>query len=176
VQTLKAAGARVIGTCSTDAKASIAREAGADEVIRYDQHDFAEVARELTEGRGVDVVYDAVGQATFDASLRSLCLRGLLVLYGHASGRVAPFDPLRLNHGGGLTLMRPSLAHYTATRQELELRASAVFSALESGALHVTLGARYPLANAAEAHRALESRATTGKLLLDCRLPVESRP
>jgi NADPH2:quinone reductase len=166
VQMLKAAGARVIATCSTEDKARLAREAGADEVIRYAELDFANEARLLTAGRGVDVVYDSVGQTTFDGSLRALRPRGLCVLFGQASGAVPPFDPQRLSQGGSLFLTRPTLAHYTATRQELELRAHAVLDAVGRGALRVRIDRSFPLAQAAEAHRLLESRGSAGKVLL----------
>jgi NADPH2:quinone reductase len=166
VQTLKQAGARVIGTCSTAEKEALAREAGADEVIRYIDADVAAEVRRLTGGRGVDVVYDSVGRTTFEGSLASLRPRGLLALYGQSSGPVPPFELRRLNDLGSLFVTRPSLAHYTATRAELELRAGAVLGAVARGALRVRIGARWPLAEAAAAHRALESRATTGKVLL----------
>lgn len=166
VQTLRAAGARVIGTCSTEAKAVLVREAGASDVVRYDQGDFVPDVKKLTGGQGVDVVYDSVGQATFDGSLRCLRPRGLLALFGQASGPVPAFDLQRLNRGGSLFVTRPSLAHYTATRAELELRASAVLAAVASGTLRVRVGARFPLAEAGDAHRAIEGRTTTGKVLL----------
>jgi len=166
VQTLKRAGATVIGTCSTEAKAAVAREAGADQVVLYTQEDFAAAVRRLTDGRGVDVVYDSVGRSTFEGSLRSLRPRGLLVLFGQSSGVVPPFDLNRLNNLGSLFVTRPSLAHYTADREELALRAGDVLGAIAAGALRIRIGGEYPLGAAAEAHRALESRATTGKLLL----------
>ncbi|MEN8162211.1 MAG: quinone oxidoreductase [Myxococcota bacterium] len=166
IQLLCQAGARVIGTCSSEEKEKLAREAGAEHVIRYDREDFAEVARRLEGGRGCDVVYDSVGQATFEGSLRSLRARGLLALFGQSSGPVPPFDLGRLNALGSLFVTRPSLAHYTADRAELELRAGAVLGAVADGTLSVRIGARYPLAEAAEAHRALEGRRTTGKVLL----------
>jgi NADPH2:quinone reductase len=166
VQTLRSAGARVIGTCSTAEKEALAREAGAHEVIRYDTADFAEEARRLTDGRGVDVVYDGVGKTTFDGSLRALRTRGLCALYGQSSGAVPPLDLQRLNQGGSLFVTRPTLVHYTQDRAELELRAGAILGAIDAGGLRVRIGARYPLAQAAEAHRALEGRATTGKVLL----------
>jgi NADPH2:quinone reductase len=168
VQMLKHAGARVIGTCSTPEKAELARKAGADEVILYTQQDFASEARRLTDGRGVDVVFDAVGKSTFEGSLKALRPRGLLVLFGQASGAVPPFDLQQLNQHGGLYVTRPSLAHYTATREELLLRASAVFDAIVHGELAVRIDRKYPLAQAAEAHRHLEARATQGKVLLTC--------
>ena len=166
VQTLKAAGARVIGTCSTAEKEVLAREAGADEVIRYTERDFTAEARRLTDGRGVDVVYDSVGATTFDGSLAALRVRGLLVLFGQSSGPVPPFDLQRLNLGGSLFITRPSLTHYTRDRAELELRARAVLGGVAAGRLRVRIGARFPLAEAAAAHRALEGRATAGKVLL----------
>ena len=166
VQMLRAAGARVIGTCSTAEKEALAREAGADEVIRYRDADFADETRRLTAGRGVDVAYDGVGKTTFDGSLRALRARGLCVLYGQSSGAVPPLDLQRLNQGGSLFVTRPSLMHYTQDRAELELRAGAVLSAIAAGTLRVRIGARHPLAEAADAHSALEGRATTGKVLL----------
>src|SRR5262245_24951797 len=166
VQMLAAAGATVIGTCSTDEKEKLARAAGAQHVIRYTQRDFAPAVRELTVGRGADVVYDSVGRTTFEGSLASLRPRGLLVLFGQSSGPVPPFDLGRLNALGSLFVTRPSLAHYTADRAELELRAGAVFDAIAAGRLDVRIGAEFPLARAADAHRALEGRVTTGKVLL----------
>jgi len=166
VQLLKAAGATVIGTCSTAEKEALARAAGADHVIRYSEREFAPEVREWTRGRGADVVYDSVGKTTFEGSLASLRPRGLVVLFGQSSGPVPPFDLGRLNAMGSLFVTRPSLAHYTADRAELELRAGAVFDAIAAGKLHVRIGAEYPLARAADAHRALEGRATTGKVLL----------
>jgi NADPH2:quinone reductase len=166
IQMLTAVGARVIGTCSTEQKAALARAAGAEEIVRYDRDDFAQRVREWTSGRGVDVVYDSVGRTTFEGSLASLRPRGLLCLFGQSSGVVARFDLGRLNGLGSLFVTRPSLAHYTATREELELRAGAVLGAVASGDLAVRIGARFDLADAAEAHRALEGRLTTGKVLL----------
>lgn len=166
VQTAKHAGLRVVATCGSAAKAELARAAGADVVVRYDEADFVAAAREATGGRGVDVVFDGVGASTFDQSLQSLRPRGLLVLFGQASGPVPPFDLQRLNAGGSLVVTRPSLAHFVATREELEGRANAVLGAIARGALDVRIGARFPLAAAADAHRALEGRATTGKVLL----------
>ena len=165
-QMLRTAGAHVIGTCSTEEKAALAREAGAEQIIRYDQADVATETRVLTDQRGVDVVYDSVGQSTFEGSLASLRPRGLLCLYGQSSGPVPPFDLGRLNGLGSLVVTRPSLAHFTANREELELRAGAVLSAIDAGDLKIRIGARFPLAEAAEAHRALEGRRTTGKVLL----------
>ena len=166
VQTLVRAGARVIGTCSTAEKEALARGAGAEHVIRYTEVDFAEEVRRLTEGRGVDVVYDSVGATTFEGSLSCLRPRGLLALYGQSSGPVPPFDLGRLNGLGSLFVTRPSLAHYSADRAELEERAGAVLGAVAAGDISVRIGAEYPLADAAEAHRALEGRTTTGKVLL----------
>jgi len=166
VQTLKASGARVIGTCSTDAKAEIAREAGADEIVRYTEEDVPEAVRRLTEGRGVDVAYDSVGRSTFEGSLASLRPRWLLVLFGQSSGVVPPFDLGRLNAMGSLFVTRPSLAHYTSDPADLALRADAVLGAVAKGALDVRIAAEFPLAQAAAAHDALESRGTSGKLLL----------
>ncbi len=166
VQTAKRAGLRVIGTCGSAAKAELVAGAGADRVIRYDEVDFAAAAREATDGRGVDVVYDGVGRATFDGSLACLRPRGLLAIFGQASGPVPPFDLQRLNAGGSLVVTRPSLGHFVATRADLEMRADAVLGAIAKGTLDVRIGARFPLAQAADAHRALEGRATTGKVLL----------
>jgi NADPH2:quinone reductase len=166
VQMLKRAGAVVIGTCSTEEKEELARGAGADHVVRYTECDVVEAVRELTGGRGCDVVYDSVGRTTFEGSLRSLRPRGLLALYGQSSGPVPPFELQQLNALGSLFVTRPSLAHYVATRDELELRAGAVLGAVAKGELDVRIGARFPLEKAAEAHRALEGRRTTGKVLL----------
>jgi NADPH:quinone reductase len=157
-------GGRVIATTSTEEKAELARQAGAGEVIGYDG--FAEQVRELTRGVGADVVYDGVGAATFDESLASLRPRGDLVLYGAASGRVPPFDPMRLESGGSLYLTRPGIRHYTATREELLARARDVFTWIAEGKLEIRIGARYPLEDARRAHEDLEARRTTGKLLL----------
>jgi NADPH2:quinone reductase len=166
VQMLVEAGARVIATCGSAEKEKLAREAGAGHVIRYDRGDFADEAREASGGRGCDVVYDSVGRDTFEGSLRALRPRGLLVLYGQSSGPVPPFDLARLGALGSLFVTRPSLAHYTADRAELELRAGAVLDAVAAGRLRLRIGARFALRDAAEAHRALEGRQTTGKVLL----------
>lgn len=166
VQLLKQAGARVIATCGTSDKAGLARESGADDVILYTEEDFQSRTRELTDGRGVDVVYDSVGQSTFEGSLGSLRPRGLLCLFGQASGVVPPFDLGRLNGAGSLFVTRPSLAHYIADRKSLELRSSFVFTALEKGTLVQRIGGRYALADAAKAHSDLEGRGTVGKLLI----------
>jgi NADPH2:quinone reductase len=160
------AGARVFGTVSTDAKAAIAKAAHVDHVIRYTTEDFAAEVKRLTDGRGVDVVYDSVGQATFEGSLNSLRPRGTLALFGQSSGPVPPFDPTILNGKGSLYLTRPSLAHYIATRDELLWRARDVFSGLQSGALTFRLQQTFPLADAADAHRLLEGRGTMGKVVL----------
>jgi NADPH2:quinone reductase len=166
VQMLKAAGMRVVGSCGSAEKVALVQGAGADLVVRYDDADFVAAARDVTGGRGVDVVYDGVGRATFDKSLACLRPRGLLVLFGQASGPVPPFDLQRLNAGGSLLVTRPSLAHFVATREELLMRAGVVLGAVAQGRLHVRIGARFPLTDATAAHRALEGRATTGKVLL----------
>jgi NADPH2:quinone reductase len=162
-QIVKLSGGRVIGTTSTDEKAALAREAGADEVIGYDG--LAERARDLTAGEGVAAAYDGVGRATFDASLDSLRMRGMMVLFGSASGPVPPVSTARLN-AGSLFLTRPSLRHYTATREELLARAGAVLDWVASGRLDVRIGGRYRLEDARRAHEDLEGRRTTGKLIL----------
>ena len=166
VQILKRAGAYVIGTCSTQAKAQIALDAGADQVIRYTEQNVPDEVKSITGGRGVDVVYDSVGQSTFEDSLASLRPRGLLCSFGQSSGPVPPFDIARLNHAGSLFVTRPSLFHYTADRDELEMRARAVLYAVADRELAVRVGARFPLEQADEAHAALEGRQTTGKVLL----------
>jgi NADPH2:quinone reductase len=166
VQMAKKRGARVLATVSTEAKAEAARRAGADVVIRYTEEDFEAVARRETDGRGLDVVYDSVGKTTFDKSLRSLRPRGLLALFGQSSGPVPPFDPGELAKRGSLYLTRPSLAHYNLDRAELLARAGDVLSWMESGELEVKIDRTLPLAQAGEAHRLLESRQTSGKLVL----------
>ena len=165
-QIAKKRGARVFGTVSTEEKARRAREAGADEVILYTQTDFAAEVRRLTSGRGVQVVYESVGKTTFDKSLDCLARRGYLVLFGQSSGAVPPIDPQILNQKGSLYLTRPTLAHYIASREELEERAGTVLSWIRDGSLKITIDRELPLAQAADAHRLLESRATSGKLLL----------
>ncbi|HVM26109.1 MAG TPA: quinone oxidoreductase, partial [Mycobacteriales bacterium] len=165
-QAAVARGARVIGTASTEQKVRLAERAGASDVIRYDLADVPAEVRRLTEGRGVDVVYDGVGAATWDGSLDSLRPRGLMVLYGAASGAPAPMDPNVLNGKGSLFLTRPSLAHHISTREELLRRAGDVFAWATSGALDVHIGARYGLADAPQAHADLEARRTTGKSLV----------
>jgi NADPH2:quinone reductase len=165
-QIAKRLGARVIATVSTEGKERIARGAGADEVIRYDSDvDVAAQVRRLTGGEGVAAAYDGVGAATFDASLASLRPRGVLALFGAASGPVTSFDPTRLQNGGSLFLTRPTLGNYTATTQELRQRAADLFRFMAEG-LDIRIHDRYPLAEAARAHADLESRRTTGKLLL----------
>ena len=166
VQMAHAIGARVIGTAGSEEKAELAREAGADDVILYSKDDFAEETRRLTNGRGVDVVYDGVGRTTFEKDLDVLRPRGYLVLFGGSSGAVPPFDPIVLSRKGSLFLTRPTLVHYIATREELTMRAGAVLDAVASGALKLRISKTYPLADAAQAHRDLEGRKTTGKLLL----------
>ncbi|GAA2811062.1 quinone oxidoreductase family protein [Crossiella cryophila] len=165
-QFVKAKGGRVIGTVSTDEKEKLAREAGADEIIRYTEADVAEQARALTGGRGVAVVYDGVGATTFDASLASLRPRGVLALYGAASGQVPPVDLQRLNQAGSVYVTRPSLGHYTANREELLWRAAEVLSGVADGSLTIRVGARYALSEARQAHEDLQGRRTTGKVLL----------
>ena len=166
VQLAKRRGARVLATVGDDAKAALAREAGADAVCVYVREDFAAAARAFTDGRGVDVVYDGVGRATWEGSLASLRPRGLLASFGNASGPVPPVAPLVLSQRGSLFLTRPTLAHYVATPAELRARAADLFAWLADGSLRVRIGATFPLAGTAEAHRALEARATTGKVLL----------
>jgi NADPH2:quinone reductase len=165
-QIVKLRGGRVIATVSTEEKAELARGAGADEVVRYDQVDFAAEARRLTGGRGVAAVYDGVGRTTFDGSLASLRTRGMMVLYGASSGPVPPIDPQRLNAAGSLFLTRPSLPHYTLDREELLRRANDLFGWIAAGQLDVRIGARYALGDARQAHEDLQGRRTTGKLLL----------
>ena len=166
VQIAKQRGAFVIGTAGSEEKAALAREAGADEVIVYTEKDFAAEVSRITNGRGVDVVYDSVGQSTFLKGLDILAPRGMMVLFGQSSGPVAPIDPQLLNRKGSLFLTRPSLVAYIATREELLHRTSELFAWIGSGELDVRVGAEFPLAAAAEAHRALEGRQTTGKILL----------
>ncbi|MGW3470297.1 quinone oxidoreductase family protein [Saccharopolyspora sp. NPDC000995] len=165
-QLIKSRGGNVIGTVSTPEKEELAREAGADEIIRYTEADVVEEVKDLTDGRGVDVVYDGVGKTTFDASLASLRPRGMLALFGASSGPVPPVDPQRLNAAGSVFLTRPSLAHHILTRDELDSRANELFSWIASGTLKIRIGGTYPLADAYRAHEDLEGRRTTGKLLL----------
>jgi NADPH:quinone reductase len=159
-------GARVIGTVSNDEKAKLAREAGADEVILYTQVDFESETKRLTQGKGVDVVYDSVGKSTFEKGLNVLRPRGMMALFGGSSGAVPPFDPITLSQKGSLFLTRPMLFHYIATRSELESRASAVFQMIADKKLKLRIEHIYPLQEAQQAHRDLEGRKTTGKLLL----------
>lgn len=166
VQMAKQRGAQVFGTVSTEEKAALARQAGADEVILYTQEDFEQAIRHHTDGKGVHVVYDSVGRDTFDKSLDCLALRGTMVLFGQSSGPVPPFDPSVLNAKGSLFLTRPTLFHYVADRADLLDRASAVLDMVLSGALTLRVERTFALDEAAEAHRQLESRRTTGKLLL----------
>ena len=166
IQMVKKAGATAIGTVSTEAKAELAREAGADEVILYTEQDFEAETRRITDGRGVDVVYDSVGKSTFDKSLNCLRPRGTLALFGQASGAVGPLQLQRLNAGGSLFVTRPSLVHHTLTREELVGRANDVFEMVASGELSVRIDREFPLSAAAEAHSRLEGRLSTGKLLL----------
>jgi len=165
-QIAKRRGATVYGTVSSEEKAGLARAAGADEVILYTREPFAEAVRRLTDGRGVDVVYDGVGKDTFDDGLSCLRPRGHMVLFGQASGPVPPVDPQRLNAGGSLYLTRPSLAHYAADRDELLQRGSDVLQWARDGELDVRVGETHPLEDAAVAHERLEARKTTGKVLL----------
>jgi NADPH:quinone reductase len=166
VQMAKMLGARVFGTVSTDEKAQIARQHGVDEAILYTKQDFEAEVKRLTGGRGVDVVYDSVGKTTFDKSLSSLRPRGLMALFGQSSGPVPPFDVGILNAKGSLFLTRPTLGHYVADRAELVERAGDVLNWVASGKLKLRIDRTYPLADAAAAHRALESRQTAGKLVL----------
>jgi NADPH:quinone reductase len=166
IQMAKARGARVFTTVSTEEKAALARAAGADEVILYTQEDFVARIKALTESKGLPVVYDSVGKSTFEQSLQCLQPRGLLVLFGGASGAVPPFDLIRLSTMGSLYITRPTLKNYVATRADLEARAKDVFDGVANGTLKLRLEHTYPLADAAHAHRDLESRKTTGKLLL----------
>lgn len=165
-QMLADKGVRVLATTSTEEKAELARGAGAAEVIRYTEADVVEEVRRLTDGRGVDVVYDGVGRSTFDAGLDCLVPRGMMVLFGASSGAVPPLDPQVLNRKGSLFLTRPSLAHYIATREELLERSLAVFGLVADGRLDVRVGGRYALEDAARAHEDLEARRTTGKLVI----------
>ena len=162
----KMLGARVFGTVSTEEKARVARENGCDEAIIYTQQDFAAEVKRLTNGRGVDVVYDSVARTTFEQSLNSLRPRGLVALFGQSSGPIPPFDPSILNAKGSLFLTRPSLGHYLLTRDELLWRAGDVLGWIAAGKVCLRIGGTYPLGQAAQAHRDLEGRKTTGKLVL----------
>ncbi len=165
-QLAKMRGATVIGTVGTEEKAQLAKGAGADEVILYTEQDFVEETERITSGEGVDVVYDSVGKDTFDGSLDVLRPRGYMVLFGASSGPVPPLDPQILNQKGGLFLTRPALAQYTATREELLWRAQSLFSWIGQNNLDVRIGGTYELSDAEQAHRDLEGRKSTGKLIL----------
>jgi NADPH:quinone reductase len=166
VQMAKNIGARVIGTAGSEEKAKLARDAGADEVIIYTNQDFEAETKRLTENKGVHVVYDGVGKSTFEKGLNVLRPRGYMVLFGGASGAVSPFDPIALSQKGSLFVTRPSLVHYIATRQELEHRSSDVFNMIVAGKLKLRVGHVYKLEEVQQAHRDLEGRKTTGKILL----------
>ena len=165
-QIAKLRGARVIGTVSTREKAELARDAGADEVIRYTEQDFEAEVKRLTSGAGLQVIYDSVGKTTFEKGMNCLAHRGMMVLYGQSSGPVGPFDPQVLSQKGSLFLTRPTLVHYIATRAELVARAGELLGWIKQGTLKVRIDRELPLAQAAEAHRLLEGRKTTGKVLL----------
>jgi len=166
VQMAKMRGATVIGTAGSEEKAAIAKQAGADEVIVYTSQDFVAEVKRITHGRGVDVIYDSVGASTFLKGLDAIRPRGMMVLFGQSSGAVAPFDPGILNPKGSLFLTRPSLAFYAASREELEWRAGDVLSWIADGKLKLRIDRTYPLAQAADAHRDLEGRKTSGKIIL----------
>jgi NADPH2:quinone reductase len=166
IQIAKRRGARVLATVGTEEKAALARAAGADATCVYTRESFADAARAFTGGRGVDVAYDSVGKDTFEGTLASLRPRGMFVSYGNSSGPVPPFAPLLLSQKGSLYFTRPTLAHYTQTPAELQARADELFRWIAAGELAVRVGATFPLAEAAAAHRALEGRQTTGKVLL----------
>src|SRR5579872_355814 len=166
VQMARHIGARVIATVSTDEKAKVAGEAGADEVILYSKTDFETETKQLTDGKGVDVVYDGVGKTTFEKGLNVLRPRGMMVLFGGSSGPVPPFDPIQLSQKGSLYLARPSLFHYIASTEELRMRSTAVFKMIADGKLEIRIAHTYPLAEVGQAHRDLEGRKTTGKFLL----------
>ena len=165
-QIAKMRGARVIGTVSTEEKAILSREAGADETIDYTKQDFVAEVQRITGGAGVQAVYDSVGRTTFEKGFACLAPRGMMALFGQSSGPVDPFDPQVLSQRGSLFLTRPTLFHYIATREELLARAGDVLSWIRDGRLKVRIGREFPLRDAAEAHRALEGRLTTGKVLL----------
>ena len=165
-QSAKLRGARVITTVSTDEKAKLSREAGADHVVLYTSQDFEEEVKTITGGKKVQVVYDSVGRTTFDKSLNCLAPRGMLVLFGQSSGPVPPFDAQALSQKGSLFLTRPTLVNYISTREELQQRSSDLFGWIAAGRLRLRTEFEFPLKDAAEAHRALEGRKTTGKVLL----------
>jgi NADPH2:quinone reductase len=166
VQMARAIGARVIGTASSEEKAKLAREAGADEVIIFTKQDFETEVKRLTGGKGVDVVYDGVGMATFEKNLNVMRLRGMLVIYGMSSGPVPPVDPAKLSEKGSLYMARTTLAHFTATREELLARTGALFAMIADGKLKLRIAKTYPLAEAPQAHQDMEARKLAGKLLL----------
>ena len=166
VQVAKRRGAFVIGTAGSDEKAALAHKAGADEVIVYTRQDFVAEVKRITDGRGVNVVYDSVGKTTFLPGLDCLVPRGMMVTFGQSSGPIPPMDPLLLSQKGSLFMTRPTLAHYSATREELLQRSGEVFEWIGRGELAARVGAEFPMSEAAEAHRALEGRKTTGKVLL----------
>jgi NADPH2:quinone reductase len=166
VQIAKTLGARVIGTVSSEPKANLAREAGADHIILYDKNGFEKQVEDLTDGAGVEVVYDSVGRSTFESSLNCLCPRGILVLFGQSSGPVPPVDLNILNAKGSLFVTRPSLAHYANNQSELEWRSGDVLKWVSQGRLHLRIDRSFSLADVAEAHQALESRKTAGKVIL----------
>ncbi len=166
IQLLKRLGVRVIGLCSTSEKAQLAKEVGADEVIITTQADFEVETKKLTDGKGVQIVFDSVGKDTWEKSLNVLAPRGMMVSYGNASGAIPPFSPLLLSQKGSLFLTRPALHHYTATRDELCMRATEIFRWIESGELKLRIEHRFALKDARLAHNALEGRKTTGKILL----------
>ena len=166
VQMARAVGARVIGTASSEEKAGLAREAGADEVIVFTKHDFEAGVKRLTDGKGVEVVYDGVGKATFEKNLNVMRRHGMLVLYGMSSGPVLPVDPAKLSEKGSLYMARTTLAHFTATRDELLARTRALFGMIAEGKLKLRIAKTYPLADAAQSHRDMEARKIAGKLLL----------
>ena len=166
VQIAKLRGARVFGTVSTGDKARLVLQAGADAAINYIEHDFAIEIKKLTDGAGVNVVYDSVGQATFEKSLDVLAPLGSLVIFGQASGPVPPFDTAILNAKGSLSLMRPSLTHHVVNHADVAWRAGDLFNWITAGRLNITIGNSFPLSEAAQAHRALESRQSVGKILL----------
>ncbi len=166
VQMARMIGAHVIGTASSDDKAALAREVGANEVIVFTRQDFEPEVKRLTGGKGVDVVYDGVGKATFEKNLNVMRLRGMLVLYGMSSGPVPPVDPAKLSEKGSLYMARTTLAHFTATREELLSRTGALFAMIAEGKLKLRIAKTYPLAVAPQAHRDMEARKVAGKLLL----------
>jgi NADPH2:quinone reductase len=166
VQMARQIGARILATVSTEEKAKLARDAGADEIIFYTKTDFEAETKRLTDGKGVHVIYDSVGKTTFEKGLNLLRPRGMMVLFGGSSGAVPPFDPIVLTQKGSLFLTRPSLGNYIATREELVARSAAVFGMITSGKLKLRIEHTYPLAEARQAHEDLEGRKTTGKLLL----------